>query len=158
MGRSVRFFRNLELVGRVPPGLVEQHDRVRAGRDVTGDLVEMLLHRLGIGRRHRQGGAEVAGGTDRAEQIRALVALVGRLARAGSLARPLVDEAVLLADPHLILEPQLDPGAERQRLHNLRHLAGEIFLKVSIGVSEISCMGHDGGKRGDIAWHDGNHL
>ena len=85
-----------------------------------------LLHRLGVGGGHRQGGADIAGGTDRAEQIGALVALIGRLARAGFLARPLVDEAVLLADPHLILEPQLDRRAGRQRLHDLRHFAGKV--------------------------------
>ena len=139
IGSSVRFFRDLQLVGGVPAGPVQQHDRMRAGHDGAGDLVEMLLHRLGVGGGHRQGGAGVAGGTDRAEQIGALVALIGRLARAASLARPLVDETVFLTDPHLILEPQLDRGTGRQRLHDLGYLAGEVFLKVSI--ASLSCSG-----------------
>lgn len=78
-------FRDLQLVGRMPGGAIQQHDRMRVGRNGAGDLVEVFLHRQGV--------ADIAGGTDRAEQIRALAALIRRLARAASLLRPLVDEA-----------------------------------------------------------------
>jgi len=51
--------------------------------------VEMKLHRLGVGVRQRQRRADAAGGTDGAEQIGALVTLVGRLARGAFLGAPI---------------------------------------------------------------------
>jgi hypothetical protein len=46
--------------------------------------------------------------TDRAKEIGALVTLVGRLARSRSASSPLADEAVLLTDAGLVLEPDFD--------------------------------------------------
>src|ERR1700730_15760763 len=50
----------------------------------------------------------IAARADRTEQIGVLVALVLRLARPRALLRPLIDEAVLLPHPHLVLEPHFD--------------------------------------------------
>jgi hypothetical protein len=62
------------------------------------------------------GGALAAQGTDGAEQIGVLVALVGRQARAASRLRPKPDAAVLLAEPAiehaLILARMLRPAAD----------------------------------------------
>ena len=90
------------------PARSKMQHGVRPDRDGGGDFVEMKLHRLGVGVRKRQRRADAAGGTNGAEQIGALVTLIGGLARARSPSRPLPHEAVLLADPRLILEPNLD--------------------------------------------------
>jgi hypothetical protein len=93
------------------------------------------LHGLGVGEGQRQRGADAARRADRAEQIGVLVALVGGLARPRAAPRPLPDQAVLLADPSLVLEPDLDGLARAtrptwasacarsffERLHDLRH-------------------------------------
>ena len=68
----------------------------------------MGLHGLGVGEGQGEGRADAARWADGAEQIGALVALVGRLPRPRAAPGPLPDEAVLLADPGLVLEPDLD--------------------------------------------------
>src|SRR5713101_4282913 len=47
---------------------------------------------------------------DSAEQIGILITLIFWLPRTRALLGPLVDERVLLPDPHFILEPHLDRG------------------------------------------------
>ena len=79
------------------------------GGDVAADLVEMHLHGVGVGLGQHEGGAGAAQGTDGAEEIGVLVALVGGQARAASCPCPQPDTAVLLAEPGLVLEPDLDP-------------------------------------------------
>jgi hypothetical protein len=61
-------------------------------------------------------------------QIGVLVALILRLAWAGALLGPLVGEAVLLSDPHFILEPHLDRGSGRKLAHGLRDGVRESFF------------------------------
>src|SRR5215469_9594279 len=102
-----------------------------ADRDIGGSLVEVKLHRLGVGEGQRQGGADPAGRADRAEQIGTFVALVGRLARSRSPLRPLAHEAVLLADAGLVLEPNLDRRSFRQFGQMRVQGVGEVFLKAS---------------------------
>lgn len=70
-----------------------------AARDGSPDLVEMVLHGLGLGERHGQGRSDAACRADRAKQIGALVALVGGLAGTRAAPGPLPDEPVLLPDP-----------------------------------------------------------
>lgn len=82
-----------------------------ASGDGSADLVEMGLHRLGVGERHGKRRADAAGRADGAEQVGALIALVGRLAGPRAAPRPLPDDAVLLTDASLILEPDLDRPA-----------------------------------------------
>jgi hypothetical protein len=48
--------------------------------------------------------------TDCTEEIGIIVTLVGRLARSRSTSSPLADEAVLLTDAGLVLEPDFDRG------------------------------------------------
>src|SRR5215204_4347923 len=81
--------------------------------DGAGDLVEVELHGLGVSEGQRQGGTRAAGRADGAEQVRAFIALVGRLSWPRSALRPLPHEAVLLADAGLVLEPDLDGLAGR---------------------------------------------
>src|SRR5687768_15062027 len=70
---------------------------------VRANLVEVELHRFRIGEGQRQRGAGAAGRADRAEQVGALVALVGWLTRPRPAPGPLPHEAVLLADAGLVL-------------------------------------------------------
>src|SRR3990167_10184692 len=106
-----------------------------AGRDCTADLVDVLLHGFGVGVRHDEGDPGIAARTDRAEQIGIFVALVLRLARPGSLLGPLIDETVLLPDPHFVLEPHLDHRYRRQLFQRLGHDGGEVFLNAAIACA-----------------------
>ena len=104
---------------------------MRAFGDIAGDLVEVKLHHVGVGIGQSQRGSYAPRRTDGAEQIGVVVALIGGLSRPCSLPRPLADQAVLLADPGLILEPDFD----RRRLWDAfeMHLqrAREVFLNAS---------------------------
>jgi hypothetical protein len=93
----------------VPAGAVEQQDGMRASFDRVGDLVEMELHGIGVGKGQRESGACAPGQADRAEQVGALVALVGRLTRSPYAPRPLAHEAILLADAGLARRPTPRP-------------------------------------------------
>lgn len=105
--------RHVQLARCVPAGFVECEYRVRAHRDAATDFVQMMLHGSGIGKRKHKRGTHVARRTDRAEQIGVGITLILRLARTRPLLGPLVDQAVLLPDPHFILEPDLDRGSSQ---------------------------------------------
>lgn len=105
---------------------------MRAGSDGLADDVQMGLHRLGLHVGHGKVGSDAAGRADGTEEVGTLIALIGRLARPCSAPRPLTHQAILLADPGLVLEPDLDrpaPGHARQvRLQGF----GEVFLYAAI--------------------------
>ena len=69
---------------------------------------------------------------DGAEQIGALVALIGRLPGPRAAPGPLPDEAVLLADPGLVLEPDLDRLALGKVGEVGLQRGGEVFLNAAI--------------------------
>jgi hypothetical protein len=52
----------------VPAGPVQHQDGVGTGRDLPADLLQMQAHRLRVGRRQHQPGADGPLRTDRAEQ------------------------------------------------------------------------------------------
>ena len=87
----------------MPTSAIEDQHRMGASRDIDRNLVEVKLRRLGVGEGHGERRADAAGRTNGAEQIGALIALIGRLARSRSPARPLAHEAVLLTDAGLVL-------------------------------------------------------
>jgi hypothetical protein len=92
--------------------------------------------------RHCERRAGPARRADRAEQIDALIARVGGLARPRSAFCPLADDPVLLADPGLVLEPDLDgfalPDAGQMGVQRGRN----VFLNASI--VHASCPGWRG--------------
>jgi hypothetical protein len=96
------FFGTVELGGGVPSSAVEQQDGMRALGDVATDLVDVELHGFGVGERQCQRCADPTRWADSAEQVGALVALVGRLAGPRSTTRPLPHDAVLLTYAGLI--------------------------------------------------------
>jgi hypothetical protein len=79
----------------------------------------MKLHRLGVGEGKRERGPNASGGTNGAEEIGALIALIGRLTGARSSPGPLPHEAVFLADAGFV--PRVKPG-------------GRLWNQISIGV------------------------
>ena len=99
--------------------------------DVARDFVEMELHRLGVGERQRERRPDASGGTNGAEEIGALIALIGRLAGPRSSPGPLPHEAVLLADAGFILEPDLERRRRRQAVEMGAQRAREVFLNAS---------------------------
>ena len=132
----------VKLARGVPAGLVEDEKRVRPRRDGAADRVEMRLHGLGVGVRHDEGNSGIAARTDGAEHIGVLVALILGLAWARSFSGPLIDETVLLADPHFVLEPHFDRRLRGQRAYDLRDLRWKVFLKVAIASgSWTGCCG-----------------
>jgi hypothetical protein len=77
-------------------------------RNGAADLVEMGLHRPGIGLWHHHGRSLCAGRADGAEQIGVLITLVGGLTGPCPLESPLPDKTVLLPEARFILKPNLD--------------------------------------------------
>jgi len=122
---------DVEFVGCVPPGAVEQQDGVSVLGDVLRDFLKMELHRLGVGEGHRQRGANASRGADGAEEIGAFIALVSGLTWPRSAPGPLAHEPVLLADAGLILEPDLDRRGLRQAVEMSAQRAREVFLYAS---------------------------
>lgn len=98
----------------------------------SGDLVEMGLHGVRVGEGHGERRADAPRRTDRPEQVGALIALVGGLARPGSASGPLPDEAVLLADAGLVLEPEFDRLAPGDVGEMGFQRGREVFLNASI--------------------------
>ena len=111
----------------MPSGLIEDKDRVGARGYSFGDLIEMKLHGFGVAERENEGSAGSMFWADRTEQIGRLGALImngsGTRARPG----PAIGEFVLLADPHLVLEPDLYRCARRELGADFRHAVGKVF-------------------------------
>ena len=121
-------FRDLEFACGVPPGLIENDHGVCAGRHGTADLYEVFAHGRRVGIRHDDGGAGVTAWADGAEQIGVFITLIFWLARTRALLGPLVDERVLLPDPHFILEPHLDRRSQCKLAHGLQHAGRKAFF------------------------------
>lgn len=112
----------------MPAGPVQQQHSVGALGDSEGNLVDVELHGLGIGEGQRQAGTDAPGRADGAEQIGAFVALVGGLDRPCAASGPLPNQAVLLADAGLVLEPDLDRLSTGYAADMSFERAREVFL------------------------------
>jgi hypothetical protein len=121
----------------MPARLIEQQHGVRARGHGGGDLGEVQRHPFGVAARQHQRGALALGRTDRAVDIGRRGALI--LGRRGPRPafRPAPGDAVLLADPRLVLPPQLYGCAARERRPDRCHLGGEVFLNA--GIVSASC-------------------
>ena len=110
--------------------------------DGAGYLVEMELHRLGVGEGESEARTRAPGRADRPEQIGAFVALVGGLDGPRSAPRPLPDKAVLLADARLVLEPDFNGLALGYAREMRRKRAAEVFLNAAmVAPSCLGCRG-----------------
>lgn len=131
--------RDGQLVGLVPAGAIHQDDGVGAGGDSAADLIEVELHHGGVGPGQHESRTFAQPRADRAEQVGVGVALVGRQARPTALACPEPDASVLLVEPGLVLEPDLDALVLGQMGYVGPQRAREVLLKPSITRS--SCPG-----------------
>lgn len=125
-------FGHLQFARGVPSGTVHEQNGVCTRCDGAADFRKMLLHGMGVGVGHHQAGTDAAGWTNGAEQVGVLVAQVFQLAWPRPLPRPLVNETVLLADPGLVLKPDLDRGRRWKVAYGRRQCPGEVFLKSSM--------------------------
>ena len=96
-----------------------------------GDLGEMSVHRGGVGKGHDEARGHSALGTDRAEDVGPLVAGVARRPRPRAALRPDPGERALLADPCLVLEPDLERLVARGFGDRGGYRLAECFLKTS---------------------------
>ena len=101
---------------------------MRAARNMAADLVEVKLHGLGVGEWQRESGSLAARRTDGAEQVCALIALVGGLAGPRAAARPLPDGSILLPYAGFVLEPDFNRFAFGQVGQVGAQRAREVFL------------------------------
>ncbi len=85
-----------------------------------------------VGIRQREGRADAASGADGPEQVGAVIALIGGLAWTGAASRPLPHDPVLLAQAHLILEPDLDRLALWQIGEMSLQRGREVFLNAAM--------------------------
>jgi len=115
----------------VPPGPVEKHHGVCALGDVARDFLQVELHHVGVGIGKRQGRSDAPRWADRAEQIGVVIALIGGLSGSRSAPSPLADEAVLLADPGFVLEPDFDRRRLGKPFEMSFQRAREVFLNPS---------------------------
>ena len=130
---------DLESLGGMPAGLIEEHHGVSVGGDGPGDLGEMRGHGGGVAAGHNDRRALSLLRADGAEDVGRGGALVLRRRRPGSAPRPSSGDSILdaarplraLADPGLILEPDLYSFALGNAVGDLRQRGGEVFLNVS---------------------------
>jgi len=93
-------------VGRKTPSrLIDQKRRMRAGRDVGGDLGRMEAHRFGVGPGHDERRSLSVFGTDSSEDIGGRCSLVPGAVRARAALGPTPGDLVVLADARLVREP-----------------------------------------------------
>jgi hypothetical protein len=114
-------------VSAAPAGAVEHEHGVSARRDGAGDLGEVIVHRAGVGEGHDEARGHAALRADRAENAGPLVAGVARCARARTALGPDPGERPLLADPSLILEPDLERFAPRGLGDRRSYRPGKVF-------------------------------
>ena len=95
----------------VLPRPVEDEHGVGPGRHGPGQLGQEQAHGRGRDLGQHQRDARVPLRADRTEQLDGGEALLPRPARPSASLVPDVRDAALLADPGLVLEPQLDPLA-----------------------------------------------
>jgi hypothetical protein len=89
----------------MPSGSIEEQDGVTALRHLAADLLEMQVHRLGVGIGHDQGRADVTTRTDSAEYVGPFVALIARGGWSAAALGPDAGQRALLANAGFILPP-----------------------------------------------------
>src|SRR5450631_2143727 len=97
----------------------------------------MLVHRLGVGSGHDDGGAHCTGRANRSEQISRIMSVIAYHQWARSDRRPNISERALLTHSGFVLKPDLDRctsgGAEKGFLHQ----AGKVFLNASWAARSV---------------------
>lgn len=133
----------LQLRRQVPAGLIHEQHGVGAGSDVQGDLCQVQDHGVGVAERQNEAGRLALLRAYRAEDVCGFGALIVRCRGSRSPLRPSPRDLVLLADPGLVLEPDLYRCAARKGRSDFVQLGGKApFLKASIASGSWAwCLG-----------------
>ena len=94
------------------------------GADRCGELIEELLHRLGVGVRQHEREGIVGAGLDDCEDVGKREALIAQAWRALAALPPDAADAALLSDAGLVLEEQADALAFMRTLKFFQELGG----------------------------------
>src|SRR3977135_1321734 len=100
-------------------------------RHRLGDFFQMQRHRGGVATRQDKTGAGSSCRADGTEDVGRTRPLIGRCRGASPAPRPSPGDLVLLADPGLVLEPDLYRLARRVALGDLVEALGEVFLNAT---------------------------
>src|SRR5260370_4711827 len=122
---------DVELGREVPAGLIEQQNSMRSRRHRLGDLGQMQSHRSGIAARQDKTGPGSSCRADGAEDVGRACPLIvwGRGPRPAPCPSP--GDLVLLADPGVVLKPDLYRLARCVALGDLVEALGEVFLNAA---------------------------
>jgi hypothetical protein len=119
----------------VPSGLIKDDDGMGTGRHVEGDLFKMHAHRLAVAAGHEDACSLAFRGADCADDPCRGASLIARSRGARAALGPAPGELGLLADPGLILPPQLHGRSLGKALADLRQTGGKAFLKMAMSSS-----------------------
>jgi hypothetical protein len=122
-----------EVARQMPSGLVEEENRVLAGRDLGRDLGQVQGHRLGVAAGQDERCTLAVARADGPEDIGRSGALIVRGAGPCPASGPAPRDLVLLTDPGLIGEPEFySVEGDVLLARDFRQAGWELFLKVSI--------------------------
>src|SRR4051794_33338538 len=121
----------------MPARLIHQDEGMRLGRDGLRDLVQVQGHALGRAAGQDQPRSFALSWADRPEDVGGLRSLVLGGGRAGAAFGPAARDLVLLPDPGLIGEPDLERLAA-DRLPDLLQTGREVFLKAETAASLLA--------------------
>src|SRR6202020_2480037 len=140
----------------VPACAVAEQHGVGARHDLGANLSQMLVHRLGVGRRHDDGSPDTASGADGAKQIGGVMTIVSHHERARTDWRPDVGMAPLLADTCFVLKPDLDRRAGGAAEQLILQQGAEVFLNACSAAGSFFGWTGRGCSRVRPNW--GSHL
>lgn len=141
-------FRDFQLSGDMEASTVEHEDGMSAWRHFVPDVGQVQRDRSGIEARQDERGSSAAGRAYRTQNIGPVAPLIARRARSGAPLRPQPGQGALLADPRLVLEPDLDRLAARPLRQNFGYLGGEVFLKAAwASTSALGLCGRTDSRR-----------
>lgn len=92
----------------VPSRAVDDDDGMRSRCDMQADLLQVAVHGFGADAGGDDGGTQVAGGADGTKDVGGLVSLIAPHPWPCAALGPDTGQGSFLADPRLVLEPELD--------------------------------------------------
>ena len=121
-----------QLVGHVPTGLIHEDHGMGIGCDGLSDFGKMQVHRVGIAKGQDKPRTLALRRADRSEDVGRGGSLIMGRRRPRAALGPATRDLVLLADPRLVLEPDLYRGLVREVRPDLCQLGCEApFLNAS---------------------------
>ena len=126
----------------MPSGSIEEQYGVAALRHLAADLLEMQVHRLGVGIRQDQGRADIPKRTDGAKYVGPFASLIARPGWTAAALGPNASQCALLADAGFVLPPEFNRFFARMLGDRGFDQIGEVFLCASCAAG--SCCGWRG--------------